>query len=59
MCCGAADILCLHFNEGRYTVMASLIQYILYLAVLVLLAIPLGAYIKGSCTVKKHFYQRF
>ena len=46
MRCGAADILRLHFNEGRYTVMASVIQYILYLAVLVLLAIPLGAYIK-------------
>ena len=58
MCCGAADILCLHFNEGRYTVMASVIQYILYLAVLVLLAIPLGAYIKRVMYGEKTFLSK-
>ena len=58
MCCGTADILCLHFNEGRYTVMASVIQYILYLAVLVLLAIPLGAYIKRVMYGEKTFLSK-
>jgi K+-transporting ATPase ATPase A chain len=44
--CGTTDLLCLCFNERRFQVMSTVIQYILYLAVLVVLAIPLGAYIK-------------
>ena len=38
--------------------MASVIQYILYLAVLVLLAIPLGAYIKRVMYGEKTFLSK-
>ncbi len=43
--CGTTDLLCLCSNERRFQVMSTVIQYILYLAVLVVLAIPLEAYI--------------
>ena len=39
--------------------MSTVIQYILYLAVLVILAIPLGAYIKKVMNGEKPFYPRF
>lgn len=38
--------------------MSTVIQYILYLAVLVILAIPLGAYIKKVMNGEKPFYQK-
>lgn len=38
--------------------MSSVIQYILYLAVLVILAIPLGTYIKNAMTGKKTFLSK-
>ena len=38
--------------------MSSVIQYLLYLAVLVILAIPLGAYIKKAMTGEKTFLSK-
>lgn len=41
-----AAVVCLHFDERRRTGMMTVIQYVLYLAILIVLAIPLGFYIK-------------
>ena len=48
MCSSNAAVVCLYFNEGRWSGMSTMIQYVLYLAILVVLAIPLGAYIKKN-----------
>jgi K+-transporting ATPase ATPase A chain len=56
--CGTTDLLCLCFNERRFQVMSTVIQYILYLAVLVVLAIPLGAYIKKVMNGEKTFLSK-
>jgi K+-transporting ATPase ATPase A chain len=55
---GTTDLLCLCFNERRFQVMSTVIQYILYLAVLVVLAIPLGAYIKKVMNGEKTFLSK-
>ena len=46
VCHGATRLLCLCSNERRYTDMSTVIQYIRYFIVLVVLAIRLGAYMK-------------
>ena len=58
MCYGTIDLLCLCFNERRFQVMSTVIQYILYLAILVVLAIPLGAYIKKVMNGEKTFLSK-
>lgn len=39
--------------------MMAVIQYVLYLAILILLAVPLGTYIKKIMNGEKHFYPKF
>ena len=58
MRCGAAWLLCLCSYEGRRAIMSIIVQYILYLAVLIILAIPLGAYIKKVMNGEKTFLSK-
>ena len=44
--------------KGDISIMNAVIQYILYLAVLVILAIPLGAYIKKVMNGEKTFLSK-
>lgn len=46
MCSGITAVVHLHFDERGYENMSAVLQYLLYLAALVVMAIPLGAYIK-------------
>lgn len=59
MRCSVTDLLCLCSYERRQTIMNVVIQCILYLAILVALAIPLGAYIKNVMNGEKTFYLNF
>lgn len=58
MCCSVTDLLCLCSYERRQTIMNVVIQCILYLAILVVLAIPLGAYIKNVMNGEKTFLSK-
>ena len=58
MCGSNAAVVCLYFNEGRRSGMSTMIQYVLYLAILVVLAIPLGAYIKNVMSGEKTFLSK-
>lgn len=58
MCDSTIDLLFCNFNEGRKDVMGTIIQYVFYLAVLVLLAIPLGRYISKAMNGEKVFLTR-
>ncbi len=55
---GIAAVVCLHPNEGRYEGMNAVLQYVLYLAALVALAIPLGSYIKKVMFGEKTFLSK-
>ena len=55
---GNAAVVCLHSDERRWSGMMAVIQYILYLAILVLLAVPLGAYIKKIMNGEKTFLSK-
>ena len=39
--------------------MSTMVQYVLYLAILVVLAIPLGTYIKNVMSGEKTFFPKF
>ena len=58
MRCSVTDLLCLCSYERRQTIMNVVIQCILYLAILVALAIPLGAYIKNVMNGEKTFLSK-
>lgn len=58
MRCSVTDLLCLCSYERRQTIMNVVIQCILYLAILVVLAIPLGAYIKNVMNGEKTFLSK-
>lgn len=55
MCGSIASLLLRNINERGREVMGTVIQYIFYLAVLVLLAIPLGKYISKAMSGEKVF----
>lgn len=58
MCTCTANLLLCNFDEGREDVMQTIIQYVFYLAVLILLAIPLGRYISKAMNGEKVFLTR-
>lgn len=58
MRCSVTNLLCLCSYERRQTIMNVVIQCILYLAILVVLAIPLGAYIKNVMNGEKTFLSK-
>lgn len=58
MCSSTVNLLLCDFNERGRKIMGTFIQYIFYLAVLILLAIPLGKYISKAMSGEKVFLSK-